>query len=168
MRNTLAVLALGLTLLSTACGSDPEPSAAPTAAATAAVASPSTAASAATGDIAAACTAADKADADLIAVLEKINDKRDPMPAAEAVKTALAAYQKNVKELAKAATMTSDAEVRTALEAAVASRTDIAAALKDIGVDLRKLRSVTTTAADVQAGMGLWRYPDGVCGAYVS
>ncbi|MEU8006687.1 hypothetical protein AB0B66_36490 [Catellatospora sp. NPDC049111] len=164
MRKTLGVLALGLTLLAAACGGDPEPGAAPPSAAatSASPAAPSTAPTAG-GDIAAACTAADKADDDLFATLETLGTRAVD---AGRVQATLVAYQKNAELLAEAATKTGDAKVKPALEALAKARGDIAASLKTVGTDKKKLIAATNTAADLQATVAMWRYPDGLCGEY--
>ncbi|GID97855.1 hypothetical protein ACFQFC_24750 [Amorphoplanes digitatis] len=213
MRNTLAVLALGVCLLTAACGQDADPAAAPPAAippsdsapaspsqpaptgtpaasksaAAPATTSPKRSATAspskrksspkptatdARSDANAACDATFKSDDRLTAVKEangplKVNKGSSEAEIAAAVKALRAGYQADIQAVTGARRLTTDADVRDALSALIASRKAVVGLLDSAGSDLTKKNAALNTVAEVNATGGLWRYPEGVCFEFV-
>ncbi|MBW6435135.1 hypothetical protein KZ829_15450 [Actinoplanes hulinensis] len=120
----------------------------------------------------AACDATGKAEDRLYEVAAAngpmaVGDDATPAEVTAAVAALRSGYQANVRAVAKARGLTTDKDVRAALADQIAARKAVIALLDKAGADVDKKNAALYTAADAQASMNLWRYPEGLCLPYV-
>jgi len=119
----------------------------------------------------AACDATSKADDRLLAINgvngPAVGSTATPAEVTAAVAALRAGYQANVKAVRSARGLTSDADVRAALADLITARNAVIAQLDAAGADAKKKNAALFTAAEASASARLWRYPDGVCAAYL-